>query len=470
MQRFLSVSEKSFFWAILFLAVFIPLYPKFPLLNVKETFVAIRIEDLLIATTLFWWVVYMILSGQFKKALTDKLNQAILLFFFIGAVSLFSAIFLTSIIIPNLSILHYLRRIELMMLLPVAYTAIYSRKQIKLLLIISSLVLFITNIFALGQKYLSWPVVSTNNSEFSKGLILYLTPDARVSSTFAGHYDFAIYLACCIGIIAALIFVNKKPIPIIWQVILVSLSFFTLILTAARLSFIAVFGGIVLSLLLTGRKIFILLVILVGIVTLAYPSQLRDRLVSTVTINILQEGQRYEAETEIQVERSQLNIPTLPHEDSTDSAEMVRAQGVPSDIAPGEPTDYSQMAVYRSSGIRFYYEWPRAIRSFEKNPFLGTGYSSLGLATDNDFLRSLGEVGILGTVAFLLIFIEMVKRIWTNYRFSSDKLIKFFSAGLLSMILILFINSMFIDVFEASKVASLFWIIAGVGVSLEKLK
>lgn len=470
MQKFLSISEKSFFWAILFLAVFIPLYPKFPLLNVKGTFVAIRIEDLLIAVTLFWWIIYIIFSGQFKKVIFDKLNQAILLFFFIGAVSLFSAIFLTNTVTPGLAILHYLRRIELMMLLPVAYFAISSGKQVKLLLIISSLVLFITNIFALGQKYLSWPVVSTNNSEFSKGLILYLTPDARVSSTFAGHYDFAIYLACCIGIIAALIFVSKKPIPIIWQGILISLSFFTLILTAARLSFVAAFGGILLSLLLTGKKIFILLVIVVGILTLAYPSQLRDRLVSTITVNILHEGQRYEAETDVQIERSQLNIPTLPHQDSTDSAEMVKTQGIPSDIAPGEPTDYSQMAVYRSSGIRFYYEWPRAIRAFEKNPLLGTGYSSLGLATDNDFLRSLGEVGLLGTIAFFLILFEITKRIWLNYRFFQVKLIKYFSVGLLSMILILLINSMFIDVFEASKVASLFWIFAGIGISLEKLK
>lgn len=470
MQKFLSISEKSFFWVVLFLAVFIPLYPKFPLLNVKETFVAIRIEDLFIAATLFWWLSYIVLSGQLKKIISDKLNQALLLFFFIGAVSLFSAIFLTNTVTPSLAILHYLRRVELMMLLPVAYSVISSRKQVKLLLIILSLVLFITNIFSLGQKYLGWPVVSTNNSEFSKGLILYLTPDARVSSTFAGHYDFAIYLACCIGVITALIFVSKKPIAIIWQTILISISFFTLILTAARLSFVAAFGGIVLSLLLTGKKFFIILVIAIGILTLAYPSQLRDRLVSTITVNILQEGRRYEAETEIQTERSQLNIPTLPHQSSSDSAEMVKTPGVPSDIAPGEPTDYSQMAVYRSSMIRFYYEWPRAIRAFLKNPFLGTGYSSLGLATDNDFLRSLGEVGILGTITFFLILFEITKRIWLNYRFFQDKLIKYFSAGLLSTILILLINSMFIDVFEASKIASLFWIIAGIGVSLEKLK
>ncbi len=470
MQKFLSISEKSFFWVVLFLVVFIPLYPKFPLMNVNGTFVAIRVEDIMIAIALGWWAIYIYFSKQVTKILSNRLNQALILFFFIGGISLFSGIFLTKTISLNLAIFHFLRRIELMMLLPVAYQAIISRKQIKLLLITLSMVLFIANLYALGQKYLGWPVISTNNSEFSKGLILYLSPDARVSSTFAGHYDFAIYLAVSIVIISALIFTNKKLLVLIWQGVLLCLSFFTLVLTAARLSFAAVLMGIVVSLLLSGKRLFIFLVIGAGIIVLIYPSQLRDRLISTVTINILQEGDRYTAETDIQEERSQLNIPTLPHEDSTDSAEMVKTTGIPSDITPGEPTDYSQMAVYRSSRIRFYYEWPRAIRAFIKNPFLGTGYSSLGLATDNDFLRSLGEVGLLGTIAFFLILVEITKIIWSNFRFFSDKLLRYFSIGLLSMIVVLFINSMFIDVFEASKIATLFWIIAGVGVSMEKLK
>src|SRR3990167_10675400 len=48
----------------------------------------------------------------------------------------------------------------------------------------------------------------------------------------------------------------------------------------------------------------------------------------------------------------------------------------------------------RSFNIRLKAEWPRAIRAFLKNPVLGTGYSSVGLAVDNDYLRSLAESGI----------------------------------------------------------------------------
>src|SRR5205814_2283829 len=45
----------------------------------------------------------------------------------------------------------------------------------------------------------------------------------------------------------------------------------------------------------------------------------------------------------------------------------------------------------RSTSIRLNVEWPRAVRALTKNPLLGTGYSSITLATDNDYLRALGE-------------------------------------------------------------------------------
>ena len=40
-----------------------------------------------------------------------------------------------------------------------------------------------------------------------------------------------------------------------------------------------------------------------------------------------------------------------------------------------------QIATQRSGEIRFKVEWPRALRAFAKNPLLGTGYSSVTLAT-----------------------------------------------------------------------------------------
>ena len=243
-------------------------------------------------------------------------------------------------------------------------------------------------------------------------------------------------------------------------------------MTSARVSFAAAIFGIILSLLLIGKKKFLLLLIIVLTLILIYPSNLRDRFISTVNVNLLQKWQSYQGKTEDQKIRSRLNIPTLAVKTSSASAEtstFATGSGLPSDITPGEPVDTTELGVYRSLSIRLNIEWPRAIAAFEKNPILGTGYSSLGIATDNDVLRSLGEVGLMGTLAFILLLIAIAKRIWFLFK-NSEKYIKYFSAGVLSLMLTFILNSLFIDVFEASKVASLFWMILGLNLAAFNFK
>lgn len=471
-MKFKSKLEKILFWLILFLFGFIPLYPKFPLINITGTFVAIRIEDLFIGITVAFWAIYLVLSDKLQSFLKDKLSQAIFLFFFVGFVSTFSAIFLTHSVIPHISILHFLRRVEFILLLPVVATVIQTKKQLIAILVFLSAIVVAVNGYALGQQYLDWPVISTTNSEFSKGLILRLTPGARVNSTFAGHYDLAVFLAMTITILTSLFFAVRKTLKP-WIILLGILSLLVLIMTAARLSFAAAFAGIIFSLLLSKKKKYILLIVIATFVILVYPSQLRDRLISTVTVNILGLGQRYEGKTEDQQIRAKLNIPTLAIQTSSESASTSSfassSATTATDITPGEPVDTTQLGVYRSFSIRFNLEWPRAITAFEKNPLLGTGYSSQDLATDNDFLRSLAEVGLLGTLAFILVLIEFLKRIYILLK-SDNKIVRYFSAGVFSMVVAFLINGLFIDVFEASKVASLFWMILGLNLAALKFK
>lgn len=472
MKNLTSNLEKILFWAVLFLFAFIPLYPKFPLLNVAGTFVAIRLEDLFIGVTVVIWIVYLFSSNKFDGFIKTRLTQALLLFFFVGFVSTFSAIFLTHSVSAQISFLHFLRRIEFMLLLPVVATVIQSKKQLIITLAFLSFVVLVVNIYALGQQYLDWPVISTTNSEFSKGLILRLTPEARVNSTFAGHYDLAVFLAMTITILTALFFSVRKTLKP-WIFSLGILSLLVLIMTAARLSFAAVFVGVIASLCLAKKKKYILLIVIAVVAILIYPSQLRDRFVSTVTVNIFGQGQRYEGKTEDQQKRAKLNIPTLAIQTSSDSA-STSSFASPSgetatDITPGEPIDTTQLGVYRSFSIRLNLEWPRAKLAFEKNPLLGTGYSSQGLATDNDFLRSLAEVGLLGTIAFILVLVEVSKRIFLSLK-KGDKFTRYLSAGVLSMVIAFLVNGLFIDVFEASKVASLFWMVLGLNLAVLNFK
>src|SRR3989339_109237 len=357
-------------------------------------------------------------------------------------------------------------------LLPVVVTIFNTKKRLISVLIVLFLTLIVTNLYGLGQQYLDWPVISTTNSEFAKGLILRLTPGARVNSTFAGHYDFAVFLSAAIVFLAALFFALNKfwKMPIL---ILGGLSLFVLILTAARVSFVSIFVGLIFALIFAKKKKYLLLVIVALTLIAVYPSQLRDRFISTITVNLLNTGKRYEGRNVNQQLENKLNIPTLAYKMASRSANFpafsATAAGVPADIAPGEPVDGTQLGVYRSFQIRLNIEWPRAVRAFLKNPFLGTGYSSIGIATDNDFLRSLGEVGLLGTIAFSLILISIWKKISQGVK-SGDKIIRFFSAGSLAAIIVFLVNGLFIDVFEASKVASLFWMILGLNLAVLNLK
>lgn len=470
MQNIIRYLHSVLFFLVIFLFVFIPLYPKFPLINVSGTFVAVRLEDLIIGLTIGLWGIYLVLSNRLRIFLKDKLSLVIILFFFTGAVSTFSAIFLTQTVVPHISVLHFLRRIEFMMLLPVVASAVKNKRQLAWVLIFLTFTVLSVDLYALGQQYLDWPVISTTNSEFSKGLILRLTPGARVNSTFAGHYDLAVFLAMAISVLTAVFFAVKKRIKIL-ILILGMLSLVVLIMTAARLSFVAAFTGVISAIVFSKRKKYILLILAGTFLILVYPSQLRERLISTITINLFSQGQRYVGKTQDQQVRSKLNIPTLAVRTSSISA-TTSTFATPSgqtatDIAPGEPVDTTQLGVYRSFEIRLQREWPRAVTALVKNPVLGMGYSSIDIATDNDFLRSLGEVGILGTAAFILVLVEIVKRVFHCIK-NESKLIKFFSAGVLSMFIAFIVNGLFIDVFEASKVASLFWMVLGLNLAVFK--
>jgi len=113
-----------------------------------------------------------------------------------------------------------------------------------------------------------------------------------------------------------------------------------------------------------------------------------------------------------------------------------------------------------SFATRIQIEWPRAIEAFGKNPFLGTGPSSITEATDNDFLRWLGEIGLVGTTLFMIILFSINRLILGKIRklYTEDKLL---SMGFTFALFALLLNATYIDVFEASKVAYTFWTLSG---------
>jgi hypothetical protein len=471
MGKIIAHRHQILFFLLLVLTLFIPLYPKLPLASVEGTYVAIRLEDILIALVTSLW--FGLNYKNVFKFLRQPITKSFILFWAVGFLSLLSAYFITHSIQPNLGFLHYLRRVETMILFFVAASTIKNIHQVKIILGAMILATLIIVFYGIGQIVWDLPVISTTNREFSKGLILTLTPGARPNSSFAGHYDLAAYLSMAIIFTSTLFFAYgfKNLLSIKGHLIpkLITLtgavSFVMLGLTAARVSFVATLLGVILSFWVLKQKLLIGLLIVASVAMVAAIPQLRHRLVATITVNLLEGGgPKYEPDQSSINQFTPLAENADPatvalQNESTQSAS--KSATIASDIAPGEPTNYTELTVARSYNIRTEVEWPRALRSFYKNPLLGTGYSSLHLATDNDILRSLGEVGILGTLSLSLIFIAVIKKMLRSLN-KVEKFEKLFLIATISTTVNILITGLFIDVLEASKVASLLWIMLGV--------
>lgn len=473
MQNFFSVFKRNMFWVLVFLVVFIPLYPKFPFANIPGTYVAIRLEDLIIAGAFFVWLILNI--GKIRGYLKETIFQAVLLFWLIGGLSLLSAVLISHSVQPHLGLLHWIRRMEYMSLFVVAATSIESVRQVKILVWAFLITAVLVVLYGFGQIWFNFPVVSTTNKEFSKGLVLYLTNGARVSSTFAGHYDLAIFLSLALMMIASLFFYYKGLLYKLLLIFMGAGSFILLGLTAARVSFVATLLGLAAVFWLNKKRLFLVGLIVVSLGIVAAVPDLRHRLVATVTVNLMGGGgPKYNPPP------GQITVYTnlSKYPESSRAALLEKAirestlsgsrSGMAVDTAPGEPINTTELGVYRSFGIRLNVEWPRALNAFYKNLFLGTGYSSLTIATDNDYLRSLGETGLLGAFSLGLIFFVLIKKMWWFIKKASG-FSQYFVTSLLCVVGVFLATATFIDVLEASKVAEVSWLLLGLGWGLMSL-
>ena len=442
---------------LVILILFIPLYPKFPLASVSGTYVAIRLDDIVIALSLLIWFIYQ-LKHRFP-VLKNPISKLFIAYFIAIITSNLLALLIYKIYPQNILLFHLIRRFEYMLIFFLALDAIKSKKDLVIPYVSLSLATIFVSLYALGQKYFSLPVVSTMNSEFSKGQLLQLDTWTRVSSTFAGHYDLAAFLSVALILILGIALLQKNIIIKIGGILVWLFGFYILTLTASRVSIFAYWGGIVLTLVLIRKYLWIIPASLLVILSIFNSPELNQRLIATLnTVNI-------------KPKESQPIPTTIP----TIAPPQITSAPVTANIKPTTPTptvfrhgpvdEYipidADAGVARSGEIRFNAEWPRAITAFNKNHLNGSGLGSITLATDNDYLRLLGESGILGFLTFMaipLFFIfKSIPRIFGKQSYLSKVTLIFFGA-LITMLA----NATLIDVFEASKTAYLFWIMMAV--------
>lgn len=465
------IKQDFFYWSIVFLLFFIPAYPKFPLVAIPKTYVSIRVEDFLVAFVLGFFLLKIFRKKQLE--IDKQILRLIFIYFAVGFLSVLNGIFITKNIVPHLAFLHFLRRVEYISLFFIAYFSFKNFRQIKVFGISIAAALVIVIIYGLGQKFFGWPVVSTMNEDFARGLVLKLTWWARINSTFAGHYDLAAYMVMVLPLIIAISFFIKR---LFWKILIIVLGIFCyyiLILTASRVSFLAFLCGSCLVFLLANKKILIIPFLIFSLLGMFFSEDLGQRYASTFNINLnFLSGKVKVKEEQITAVLTVTPTPTpVIVESPTPPVYISKITPQPtifpsptpvSATPPVELFEPVQLAVSRSTDIRLKKEWPRAINAFLKNPLLGTGYSSITLATDNDYLRMLGETGILGFLSFLIIIFYLLLKMTEFLQKSVDFESKILITGVFGAVTGYFLNALFIDVFEASKLAFFFWIMMGV--------
>ncbi len=502
MRNILKWLESNFLTVFAgFLIVFIPLYPKIPFADILPGYIVrVRLDDFAVAFSILLWLLLLLKK---KITLNNPLFKPILIYLAIGFISMISAVFITQTIPMEKihlqkMILHYLRRIEYFSLFFIFYSTIKNIRIFKIYLTVFIFTVLAVALYGFGQKYLYWPAFSTMNREFAKGWMLYLTRHARVISTFAGHYDLAAFIMMALIILWSLFFTIKKWFFRVIIFLILICAFWTLILTASRTSFIAYIAGISLMFFFWAYKKGLfwsisrwLTVVMLSILVMLSFGDLSERFTKLLRID-----QRIAGIKSLLL--SPISAPpkdkALFLENSADStlaqitskSDQPPTRTRPSDVfqdiplvistASGTITvsrTYSKTAFTYdlSTAIRFDALWPMAIKGFKKNPLVGSGYSSLNKiqltdfteaeSTDNDYLRSLGETGLLGFVSFFGTLIFIIYYIWRNIVVLKDPLIFGFAVGVCGIVFGLMVNAIYIDVFESSKVAYSFWTLVG---------
>lgn len=442
------------------LIIFIPLYPKFPLVGVNGTYVAIRLDDIIVSASVLLYLIYQI-KNRFP-VLKEKITPLFIGYFVSICISTITAVLIFQTDPTNILLLNLFRRFEYISLFFICIETLRHDLSLKPYYFF----LFFTTIgiaaYGYGQKYLFLPVVSTMNSEFSKGQLLQMNIWTRISSTFAGHYDLAVYLSIVL-IILGVVIISQKNIFIKLLGLMFWLSFYNLLnLTASRVSTFAYIGGITLALILVRKYLWIIPFFLLFVFSIVNSKDLNQRLLATIPAIKSQFVQ--------QNNKKPTAMPTPTPTTAKTPTPVIIAGGTHTKPTPTvvrhQPQDEYipvdvDAGVARSGEIRFNVEWPRAITAFRKNPLTGTGLGSLTLATDNDYLRLLGESGLLGLLAFLSIpfyfFIRTIPHIFKRKQSNDDKTILIFFACMVTFL----VNATMIDVLEASKTAYLFWIMMG---------
>jgi hypothetical protein len=400
--------------SILYLLILvIVLLPKINILEIPGTYVAVRAEDFALLLIAFLGVLYALLKG--KLLTVPKIALPMAIFLAAAFISLIAGIYNGTIVDASLGILFFLRKIEYLVPFFLAYW-MFNKKNAPYIGRILLLTLFLTAVIGVLQQL-----------QFMGGFYLgaYVpVASERIFSTFSGPYEYCLYLALAFSYFVVEYFREEKNrLPLLF---LLGAIFYFILLTAARITVVSVFISAALTAVLD-KKIKALLPLLAIMLLIALMFM------------------PFTAKSRFQAFFAEGTLPAL------------------SQIESGAAVHFEEYGggIDESAVIR-YVNWLNVLQGFSLHPLLGSGPSAFGEAVDGNYVRVLGEGGIFGVLAFAWLMYNLFLMSYKYYRQADDKLAEKYSLFMLTVLSALLISALFVDTFEASKIAMLFWLLMGV--------
>ena len=479
---------RHFDWIALALLSFILLIPKFPLFPVGGTYINIRVEDFVVAVVYLLWL-FGWLAGRFS--INRVFNRRVLIFFLVyGLVITALGVWVFGTVGDpyKLGFVHWARRVEYIGMYFIVATVARKanlHKYLYTLLIVGT----ITWVYG----FLQWQDLAVGVHTLSKsGQIGTFSDLGYVISTFAAHYDFGAFLILMIMLAIWGYYSHTKWWKKILFVLLALAFWWMSRLVYGRAAYLGLLVGlmVVLAIKMSG---WILLPVWEVLQTFdRYLGGRFSRYTYNFKFNILPEAP------------APPPVPT-PAIDTVASAPARRGFGGlverltgPSPTPAGVSPESGASVVTKESWIRVWLdqhvsagstwlrtwvgrldveldpsanirlvEWQDALARVGYHFLWGGGYYTNGGptnnvgGTDNDFVRHIVEVGVIGLAIFLLLIWDFVRVAWRSYRSLAVPHLRYFHLAMIGFIVGLLVEAMFIDIFESSKIAFLFWYLMG---------
>lgn len=417
-------ANRVAFGALLLGLFVLPLYPKIGLVSVAGTYIPIRLDDVITVGVLLVWITDLLAERRLPRI--PSLALPVVLWVAAGFVALVVGAALQHTITWGTGALYWAKPIEYLLLGWMAYDLVTTRRRITL---------FSGSILSAAAVVVAYGVLQRFGWAPTPPSYLPGSTLGVVTATFGDPHQLAGYLGLIAFIVIAL-WHQFNGLRLGLAILLVGLAY-VLVHTGVRSEFIALTAGTVAFLRWRPTRAPAALLLVALFASAALPNAIERELDRTISRSAV------------------IGTP--------DDGRGSPAPAVPG-VAPGSTSVGDRIGDGLSQDVslslRLQDKWPKLLRVTWAHPLFGGGPSAATEAADGYYVRSLVEVGLVGTAAFLALVSTVLVAFWKGFRRATGPS-RWLALAALTSTLFVGIVGILIDTWVASRPMQLYWPLVG---------